>query len=118
MGRRRSTRGEEAKREEAEWNLAQYGAEFRTLAESCPAAILIAAGEKLVFVNPAFESITNFSREEALSLRFYEVVHPDMRELAKKRGLARQKGEEAHPAMSSNVLQEMDRSNGWISLPH
>ena len=80
-------------RKEAEKALRESEKKFRTLAESAPAAILIVAGEDLLYVNSAFESISGYSEAEALGMRFWELVHPDMRELAKERGLARQRGE-------------------------
>jgi PAS domain S-box-containing protein len=81
-----------SKRKQAEEALRESEEKFRALAESAPAAIIIAAGEEFIYVNPAFESITGFTKKEALSMRFWDMVHPDMQELIKERGLARQQG--------------------------
>jgi PAS domain S-box-containing protein len=79
-------------RKKMEHALSESEAKFRALAESAPAAIIIAAGEDFIYVNPAFESITGFTEKEAMSIRFWDLVHPDMQELVKERGLARQRG--------------------------
>jgi len=81
------------KRKKMEDALSESEAKFRALAESAPAAIIIAAGEDFIYVNPAFESITGFTEKEAMAMRFWNLVHPDMQELVKERGLARQRGE-------------------------
>jgi PAS domain S-box-containing protein len=82
-----------SRHKQAEEALRESEEKFRALAESAPAAIIIVAGEDFIYVNPAFESITGFNEEEALSMRFWELIHPDMREPIKERGLARQRGE-------------------------
>ena len=80
-------------RKQAENALSESEAKFRALAESAPAVIIILAGEDFIFVNPAFESISGFTYEEAMSMQFWDLIHPDMQELVKERGLARQRGE-------------------------
>jgi len=80
-------------RKKMEDALSESEANFRTLAESAPAAIVIIVGEDLKYVNPAFESITGFTNEEALAMQFWDIVHPDMQALVKERGLARQQGQ-------------------------
>ncbi len=81
---------------------------FRVLAESAPAAIVIVAGEDLIYVNPAFESITGFTREEALGMRFWEIVHPDMQEFVKERALARQRGKKNKRNRGNNESVDQD----------
>jgi two-component system sensor histidine kinase/response regulator len=102
-------------RKEAEKALRESEEKFRTLAESAPAAILIVAGEELLYVNRAFESISGFSEEEALAMRFWEFVHPDMRKLVKERGFARQSGEVV-PNRYELKAQTKDDKTRWIDL--
>ncbi|MGC8722966.1 MAG: PAS domain S-box protein [Acidobacteriota bacterium] len=66
---------------------------FRMLTEASAAGILIYQGERILYGNPAALAMTGYSREEFLRLRFWELVHPDHRELVRQRGMARQKGE-------------------------
>lgn len=76
----------------AEMAVRESEALFRSLAETAEAGILIYQGEHFKYVNRATEAITGYSREELLRIPFWEVVHPDHREMVKERGLTRQKG--------------------------
>ena len=67
-------------------------ASFRTLAEAIACAIFISQGKRLQYVNHAAEIITGYAREELLSMNFWDLVHPDCRELVLKRGDARHGG--------------------------
>jgi len=64
-------------------------ANFRTLAEAIACAVFISRGERLHYVNHAAETITGYAREELLSMTFWDLVHPDCRELDLNRGGAR-----------------------------
>jgi diguanylate cyclase (GGDEF)-like protein/PAS domain S-box-containing protein len=66
------------------------GINFRTVAEAIACAIFISQGERLHYVNHAAEIITGYAREELLSMNFWDLVHPDCRELVLNRGGARQ----------------------------
>jgi diguanylate cyclase (GGDEF)-like protein/PAS domain S-box-containing protein len=65
-------------------------ANCRNLAEAIAFAIFISQGERLHYVNHAAETITGYAREELLSMNFWDLVHPDCRELLLNRGSARQ----------------------------
>lgn len=66
---------------------------WEKLAESTTTAIFVYQGEYFVYVNHAAEIITEYSREELSKIKFYDLVHPEFRDLVKERGLRRQKGE-------------------------
>ncbi|MCP4628915.1 MAG: PAS domain S-box protein [bacterium] len=104
-----------SKHEQAEEALRESEEKFRALAESAPAAIVIVAGEDLIYVNPAFESITGFTREEALGMRFWEIVHPDMQEFVKERALARQRGKNVPTHYEVKALIK-DGSEIWFDM--
>lgn len=65
---------------------------FQTLANTTKAAIFIFLGNNLTYVNTAAMTITGFTENELLSFNFWDIIHPDQRELVMKRGLARQEG--------------------------
>ena len=102
-------------RKKMEKTLKESETKFRALAELAPAAILILAGEKFLYVNPAFETICGFAQEEALAMRFWEVVHPDMREFVKERGLARQRGQSLPERYELKALTK-DGQAKWIDV--
>src|SRR5213080_3120283 len=65
-------------------------ANFRTLAEAIACAVFISHGERLHYVNHAAETITGYAREDLLSMSFWDLVHPDCRELVLDPGGVRQ----------------------------
>jgi len=65
---------------------------FRTLAETTKAAIFIYQGNKFRYVNPSMEMLTGFNIDELMNMNFWDIAHPDFKELMKERGLARQEG--------------------------
>jgi PAS domain S-box-containing protein len=102
-------------RKKMETTLKESEAKFRALTESAPAAILIVVGEHFLYVNPAFELISGFTQEEALTMRFWEFVHPDMRKFVKERGLARQRGQSS-PARYELKALTKDGQVKWIDV--
>ena len=78
-------------RRRAEEALRQSESKFRAVAETTPAVIFIYQDEKSLFANPYAEKLTGYTIEELLRLPLAAIVHPDYRELAKKRAIDRQK---------------------------
>jgi PAS domain S-box-containing protein len=66
---------------------------FRTLAETIKAGIVIYRDDKFLYVNPAIESITGYTRAEFPMLNFSNIIHPDNLDLVRQRAIARLKGE-------------------------
>ncbi len=102
-------------RKEMEKTLKESEAKFRALTESAPAAILIIVEDQILYANPAFELISGFNQEEALTMRFWDFVHPDMQEVVKERGVARQRGEPS-PARYELKALTKDGQTKWIDL--
>lgn len=72
--------------------LAESEAKFRAVAETATTAIYIHDGKQFIYVNPAAERITGYTREELYSLDIWRLVHPDFAELVKQRAAARFQG--------------------------
>jgi diguanylate cyclase (GGDEF)-like protein/PAS domain S-box-containing protein len=56
-------------------------ADFRTLAEAIAGPIFISQGNRLHYVNHAAEIVTGYTREQLLSMNFWDLLHSDFREL-------------------------------------
>jgi PAS domain S-box-containing protein len=93
-------------RKEAERALQESEAKFRTLTETVAAAAFIFQGTQLRYVNSATEELTGYSREELLRMSFWDVIHPDIREMVKERGLARQRGEDVPQRYEAKLLNK------------
>lgn len=88
---------------------------FRKLAESTNTAIFIYKRTKFVYANNATERLSGYSQAELLTMNFWDVVHPDFRELIKERGLARQRGEEVPTSYDFKVVTK-DGQEKWITF--
>jgi len=101
-----------AKRAEAA--VRESEAKFAAFAENLPAIIFIHQEGKFCYVNAAAERILGYSREELLSMRFWEVIHPKFREQLRSQGLRRQQGE---PVPAQSEFQIIDKSGitRWLA---
>lgn len=88
---------------------------FRTLTETAASGIFIIQGEYFKYINQAGEKICGRTMAELRHLQFWEVVHPDDREMAQHRGLARQRGENV-PSRYEFRLITPDRGTRWIDF--
>ncbi|MFO7991267.1 MAG: PAS domain S-box protein [Thermoplasmata archaeon] len=85
---------------------------FKTLAETSPFAIFLYM-DKFVYVNPSSERLTGYSSDELLTMNFWEVVHPDHREMVKKRGKQRVKGAKVQPTYEFKIVKKNGEPR-WI----
>jgi diguanylate cyclase (GGDEF)-like protein/PAS domain S-box-containing protein len=85
------------------------------LAETAPCAIFIYQGERFTYVNEAASTVAGYSRAELLGMSFWDVAHPDMRELVRERGLARQRGEEVPQSYELKIVRK-DGEERWLSF--
>ncbi len=88
---------------------------FRVLTETAASGIFIHQGEKFVYVNPASEAMSGYSRKELLTMNFWDLAHPDFRELVKQRAQARQQGEPVTSRYELKILTKNGEER-WIDL--
>jgi PAS domain S-box-containing protein len=88
---------------------------FRTLSETTSAAIFIYQGEHYQYANPAMKSITGYTQEELLAMKFWDVIHPDFQERVKELGLKRQRGE-AVPSRNEIMIVTKNGEKRWVEI--
>jgi PAS domain S-box-containing protein len=100
-------------RKQAEIALQQSEARFRSVAETAACIILVYQGTQFRYINPTTEVITGYSRAELMAMKFWEIVHPDCRDLVRQRGLARQRGEAVPPNYEIKIITKTGEER-WI----
>ena len=98
-----------------EWELRESEAKFRKLVEAVGCAIFIYQGLKIKFANPTSEAIFGYSREELLLKNFWELIHPDYKDLVKARMLARQRGEKVPSRYEVKIVRKSG-ATGWCDF--
>lgn len=104
-----------SERKRAEEALRESEAKFRTVAETAATAIFIYQGERLKYVNRYAATLTGYSEEELVQMRFWELVHPDHREMIRERGLARQRGDFVPPRYEFKILTKSGEAR-WLDF--
>jgi PAS domain S-box-containing protein len=93
--------------------LRESEARFRALTESAASAIFIVKGDRFCYLNPAAESVLGYSKHELISMRFWDPVHPDMRDRVKEWGLNRTLAEEL-PARYEIKIVDKYGTTRWV----
>lgn len=102
-------------RKKLEQEILEHKLQFEKLAESTHTAIFIYQGEYFVFVNKAAEKITGYSKDELFKMKFFELIHPEFKELVRERGLKRQRGEEVPENYEFKIITK-DGQEKWIDF--
>lgn len=87
---------------------------FRTLMESTSACIVIYDEQYLLYTNHAFENLMGYSRKELLDMHFWEIGHPDDREIMKKRGQTRVQKKEVVADYQFRIVTK-DENVRWVN---
>ena len=88
---------------------------FRALTQHTSAAIFIYQGRKFRYVNPVCETVTGYTTEELLRMDWWDLVHPDFREMVRARGLARQR-DEAVPDRYEFKIVTKNGEERWLDF--
>jgi two-component system cell cycle sensor histidine kinase/response regulator CckA len=86
---------------------------FRTFTESAPVAIMIYQNYQCVYANPAAETITGCTNEELLSMKFWDVAHPDYKDVIEEWGKAIARDESVPKQYELRIVAK-DGSEKWI----
>jgi PAS domain S-box-containing protein len=105
-----------AERDQLDDKLKEREELFRSLTETSSAGTLIHQGEAVIYANPAASVITGYSNEELVGIPFWQLIHPEMRELVKERGLARQRGVSSLPSSYQFKIICKDKKEKWLIL--
>ncbi len=96
-------------------SLKESETKFRTLTEVTTSAVFIYQKTRFIYANHATLNLTGYTLDELLQLNFWDVVHPNFKELIKERGLARQRGEQVPDHYEFKIV----RKNGeerWVDF--
>lgn len=85
------------------------------LMKTIAAAVFIFQGTKMRYVNAAALEITGYSEAELLGHDFWEILHPDFREMVKERGLKRQQGEEIPSNYEVKIITKSGEER-WLAF--
>ena len=86
---------------------------FHVLSETVAAGVMLHRGSKLIYANPVTERLTGFSHDELLNMDYWEIAHPDSRELAHKNGDARLRGEAVEANCEYHINTKSDAET-WV----
>lgn len=88
---------------------------FRSLAESTAATIFIQRGDRLLYVNPAAETLTGYTRAELLRVDFWDMIDPRFRAQAINRGQLRSDGADVPPRAIVKIVRR-DNEVRWVDF--
>lgn len=100
-------------RKKAEQSLQESESKFRTVSEASPVAVLIVQDSVYKYVNPAFSTITEYSREEALGMPFWKIIAPEMRDRATEDGREVLSGRQAMLHTEYKIITKTDTIR-WV----
>ena len=102
-------------RKQAEHALRESEEVFRSLAETVSAAIYIYRDSKYIYLNPAAELISGYTRDELMATEVWDIVHPAFREPMKERSALRQIGEAVPPRSEIKIVTKNGETR-WLDI--
>ncbi|OPY25934.1 MAG: sensory histidine kinase AtoS [Methanocella sp. PtaU1.Bin125] len=102
-------------RKKAEEALQESERKFRVLADSTDASIILYRGNNYIYVNPRLEENTGYSKEDLASMNFWDMVHPDHREMVREYGMSRQRGKDVPATYEFKILTKRGETK-WVEV--
>ncbi|MBN2327868.1 MAG: PAS domain S-box protein [Candidatus Omnitrophica bacterium] len=102
-------------RKQSEITLRESEAKFRALTETTTLATFIHCGAQFKYVNTGMVNISGFSKEELLKMNFWDLIHPDCRDLVRERGQARLHND-VNPNRYETAVLSKNGEKCWIDL--
>jgi|GEM_PF-1267508 len=103
------------KQKKAENDIRRSEEKFRKLTELSPAAICIQTTDKFLWANPAWSEISGFPLDEVLDMGPLDIIHPEMKEIAKARSDARLNKEDVISRYNLKILTK-DEKVKWVDI--
>jgi two-component system, sensor histidine kinase and response regulator len=100
---------------QAEASLRESEAVFRSLAESVSAAIYIYRDSNYIYLNPAAETISGYTRDELMEMEVWDIVDPDFREAIQARASLRLQGEQVTQRSEIKIRTKRGEAR-WLDL--
>lgn len=102
-------------RKRSELELKESEAKFRVLTETTSSAIFMIRGDTMIYANPASENLSGYSYNEIMKMDFWDIIHPDNKDLMVKRSKARQRGEDVPTRYEIKIVRK-DGSERWVDF--
>ncbi len=99
----------------AEATLRESEKKFRMLADTAAAAIFIYRDTGFCYVNSQSQRLTGYTQEELLRMHFWDVVHPDYRDMIRVRGTARLQGGDIPPRYEFKIVTKGGEER-WVDF--
>lgn len=115
-GKQKPMRGTGKKSVPREIKLNNSEAVFSAMVASTSASLVIFQGNKFIYVNPSYETLTGYSAEELYRMNFWENAHPDHQDLVKERGMTRQKGGKMIPPCWTYKVITRGGEERWVEV--
>jgi len=96
-------------------SLSETNPELREMMEKIPVLCCACRGEYFVYVTLALQSVTGYSEQELLRMKWWEAFTPDFRDIIRERGMARQRGEQV-PTHYEASIKHKSGQEIWLDF--
>jgi len=88
---------------------------YRSVAHRTPTATMLYQDDRWIFVNSAAEAITGYSSKDLLAMDFWDIVHPDYKEVVRDCGRMHKWGEQPVARHELKIIAK-DGTEKWVDL--